>query len=395
MDRWTYQKEGDDGKGALGVSQADGASPLLSEKGVRLYDGDDRSAFENGTITLATQRISWTDNGGAHGGRTIELHLQHIVSVDVQLPSFLSSSSPKVVLKLTKVTEIERRQRPMSEWVRATVHADHCKMSFSSKDTAERVAGMIKDVVGAAAWKSVTVAASQKYGVGARVAREKKEIEESESSIQEAFRGDLEELKSRAKQMVSLSEAFTSKLKKGEVSDADTAEFQSYIVSLGISDPVTKNACGGSENKFHRELAAELGRFLAEPIAKNKGIMQLQDVYCLYNRARGTMLISPDDLVAAAELFEICGVALTLRTFDSGVKVIQATAQSDSVITERICGLMKDAVSMSPSKLAQLEDVSVTLAKEMLLSAERLGSLCRDDTVEGLNFYLNRFQTDG
>lgn len=33
------------------------------------------------------------------------------------------------------------------------------------------------------------------------------------------------------------------------------------------------------------------------------GIMPLPDVYCLYNRARGTELISPDDLLSAVRLF--------------------------------------------------------------------------------------------
>jgi ESCRT-II complex subunit VPS36 len=294
------------------------------------------------------------------------------------------------------VTATDRKSRPLSEWVRATVHADHCKIAFDhNKDAVERVAQMLQDIVTAGAWKSVAVAASKKYGVGARVAREKKEIEKSETSIKEAFKGDLEELKSRAKQMVALSEAFTARLKKGEVSDADTAEFQSYVVSLGISDPVTKKACGGSENKFHRELAVELGRFLAEPIEKSKGMMQLQDVYCLYNRARGTMLISPDDLVAAAELFEVTRVPLSLRTFDSGVKVIQASTQSDAAIAERISALLEETGSISPSVLAQREDISVTLAREMLLATERLGRVCRDDTVAGLAFFRNRFLTEG
>lgn len=32
--------------------------------------------------------------------------------------------------------------------------------------------------------------------------------------------------------------------------------------------------------------------------------MALTDVYCLLNRARGTELVSPDDLLAAARLME-------------------------------------------------------------------------------------------
>lgn len=148
------------------------------------------------------------------------------------------------------------------------------------QDQMEKLAQLIRDVITAAPWKTaLPIAASQRYGISALVAREKGEIARSRDAIREAFRGDLEELKVNAKKMVALSEAFTAKLRKGEVDDADAAEFQTYLTSLGIADPVTKKACGGSESKFHRELAAELGRVLSEPLAKHGGMMQLQDVY--------------------------------------------------------------------------------------------------------------------
>lgn len=46
MDRWTYQ--------SAGQSAPAGFEPLAHEKGVRLYDGDERSAFEGGTVTLTS-----------------------------------------------------------------------------------------------------------------------------------------------------------------------------------------------------------------------------------------------------------------------------------------------------------------------------------------------------
>ena len=46
---------------------------------------------------------------------------------------------------------------------------------------------------------------------------------------------------------------------------------------------------------------------------------------------------------------------------------------------------------MSASDLAHHQNVSVTLAKEMLLQAELRGLVCRDDSQEGLRFYPNRF----
>lgn len=51
----------------------------------------------------------------------------------------------------------------------------------------------------------------------------------------------------------------------------------------------------------------QLADFLVAPMARSGGMMPLPDVYCLYNRARGTELISPDDLASAVKLFPQVG----------------------------------------------------------------------------------------
>ena len=51
--------------------------------------------------------------------------------------------------------------------------------------------------------------------------------------------------------------------------------------------------------------------------------MQLTDIYCMYNRARGTTLISPDELAESCMLFKKLSLPLCLRTLESGVMVLQ------------------------------------------------------------------------
>jgi ESCRT-II complex subunit VPS36 len=46
---------------------------------------------------------------------------------------------------------------------------------------------------------------------------------------------------------------------------------------------------------YHEELAKQLADSLQKHLAKN-GMIALTDAYCLYNRARGTDLISPEDM---------------------------------------------------------------------------------------------------
>ncbi len=44
---------------------------------------------------------------------------------------------------------------------------------------------------------------------------------------------------------------------------------------------------------------AQLADFLALHLDKAQGVMTLPDVYCLFNRARGSELVSPEDLMKA------------------------------------------------------------------------------------------------
>lgn len=44
-------------------------------------------------------------------------------------------------------------------------------------------------------------------------------------------------------------------------------------------------------------LCMQLADFLTARVERAGGMMALPDVYCLFNRARGTELISPDDLL--------------------------------------------------------------------------------------------------
>jgi ESCRT-II complex subunit VPS36 len=64
---------------------------------------------------------------------------------------------------------------------------------------------------------------------------------------------------------------------------------------------VTRLSAG---REYHQQLARQIGDIL---LASNRlrrlgGMITLSDVYCLYNRARGTELVSPDDVLEASKL---------------------------------------------------------------------------------------------
>jgi ESCRT-II complex subunit VPS36 len=96
------------------------------------------------------------------------------------------------------------------------------------------------------------------------------------------------------------------------------------MLDMGIISPVTRENSGTA---YYEQLARQLAEFLSECMPKNKaGIMTLSDVYCMFNRARGVELVSPDDVYHAAVQQKKLQLGYHLRKFDGGLLVLQAGA---------------------------------------------------------------------
>ena len=96
-------------------------------------------------------------------------------------------------------------------------------------------------------------------------------------------------------------------------------------------------------------VAAQLADFMTPRLDRGSGMMALPDMYCLFNRARGAELISPDDLLSAAKLFPAIGARLSFRQFPSGVLVVQSSAHLDDQVS-RSCNhsVLLRALTLSP-----------------------------------------------
>ncbi|PKU82272.1 Vacuolar protein sorting-associated protein 36 [Dendrobium catenatum] len=237
-------------------------------------------------------------------------------------------------------------------------------------------------------------------GVAGILRKEQEMWESTDKSLQDAFQ-DLNALMSKAKEMVALAEKMRQKLLSGSAAQANAndeemgskQEMQDWLLSVGIVSPVTKESAGAL---YHQQLSRQLADFVKLPLEKSGGMIALIDVYCLFNRARGTELISPEDLLQACALWEKYEVPAMLRKFDSGVMVIQSKAHSDEEVFARIISLAQkpDALKMgiSPSDAALTLGIAPALAKEHLLNAESRGLLCRDVSPDGFRFYVNMFK---
>ncbi|BDA42551.1 probable vacuolar protein-sorting-associated protein 36 at C-terminar half [Coccomyxa sp. Obi] len=224
-------------------------------------------------------------------------------------------------------------------------------------------------------------------GVAGILRREEQLAATTDRTLEQAF-ADLRGLMAKAGDMVQLAERFRQALaeKAGtpEGTDRMDADMEAELISMGITSPVTKATAGAL---YHRELSRQLADFLVPRIDKAGGMMPLPDTYCLFNRARGTELISPDDLLTAVKLFSAVNSELSFRKFASGVLVVQSSSHND----EQMCAQLQELTGkqgfgrpLTSSDVSAALSVPIAIASEHLLAAEACGVLCRDDGPEGL-----------
>jgi ESCRT-II complex subunit VPS36 len=97
-------------------------------------------------------------------------------------------------------------------------------------------------------------------------------------------------------------------------------------------------------------------------------------------------------LYRAALQLDSLGLSFRLRKYESGVKVLEPKTLTDEFIADGIIALLKDHdKGLSALQLAFLTKISIIVAQEHLLLVERMGLVCRDDSIESLQFYPNLF----
>ncbi|ETE70809.1 Vacuolar protein-sorting-associated protein 36, partial [Ophiophagus hannah] len=299
---------------------------VTQQRGVRLYDGEEKVKFETGVLLLSTHRLIWRDQKNHECCMAVPL--SQIIFIEEQAAGI--GKSAKIVVHLHSVGS-NKDPGPFQ-----TSKYSYIKLSFKEHGQIEsrriRAAGIV--------------------GIERKLEERRKEmdknISEASSLLFQAFE-DLSKLMEKAKEMVELSKSIASKIreKQGDITEDE----------------------------------------------ERGGIMSLTEVYCLVNRARGLELLSPEDLVNACKMLESLKLPLRLRIFDSGVMVIELLSHNEEEMVASALETVSEKGSLTAEEFAKLVGMSVLLAKERLLLAEKMGQLCRDDSVEGLRFYPNLFLT--
>uniref|UniRef100_A0A1A8GEX3 Vacuolar protein-sorting-associated protein 36 n=1 Tax=Nothobranchius korthausae TaxID=1143690 RepID=A0A1A8GEX3_9TELE len=365
---------------------------VVQQRGVRLYDGDDKVKMELGVALLSTHRLIWRDIKNHEC--CLSIPLSQIIFFEEQAAGI--GKSAKIVVHLHPSSP-SKEPGPFQN-----SKYSYIKLSFKEHGQIEFYRRLTEEMT-QKRWETTPVSQPLSSGTGTQAGKTRavgivgieRKIEEkrkeTDKNISEAFE-DLSKLMVKAKEMVELSRSIASKIKdkQGDITEDETIRFKSYLLSMGIANPVTRET-HGSGTRYHMQLAKQLGDMLQAPLEERGGMMVLTEVYCLVNRARGMELLSPEDLLNACKMLESMRLPLRLRVFDSGVMVVQLQSHSEEEMIASALDSVLEKGSLTAEEFAKLLGLSVLLSKERLLLAEKVGHLCRDDSVEGLRFYPNRF----
>ncbi|XP_074284682.1 vacuolar protein sorting-associated protein 36 isoform X2 [Silene latifolia] len=370
--------------------------------------------FKSGLLTLTTHRLIWI-----HHNHAVFIPLSlitHIHPLSKSFKSLLSISSPRVRFdvsashsgrvdpssnpaqgRVVTVTVVMRGKADNHEVFYEKLWAAWRARSSQAHD--DGIASTRGEITSSSSSNSVAIKVPV-VGVAGILRKEQEMWESTDKSLHDAFQ-DLNALMSKAREMVMLAEKMRQKLLSAPNNQPGTAnddemgskeEIQDWLLSVGIISPVTKESAGAL---YHQQLSRQLADFVKIPLERAGGMINLIDVYCLFNRARGTELISPDDLLQACTLWEKLDVPVMLRKYDSGVMVIQSKSHSDEEVFGRIRMFILKPDSLrtgiSPSDAAITLGIAPAMAKEHLLAAESRGILCRDTSADGLRFFVNIF----
>uniref|UniRef100_A0A672HBK9 Vacuolar protein-sorting-associated protein 36 n=1 Tax=Salarias fasciatus TaxID=181472 RepID=A0A672HBK9_SALFA len=342
---------------------------VIQQRGVRLYDGDDKAKMDVGAALLSTHRLIWRDVKNHEC--CIAMPLSQIIFFEEQAAGI--GKSAKIVIHLHPAPA-NKEPGPYQN-----SKYSYIKLSFKEHGQIEFYRRLTEEMT-QKRWENTPV--SQPIPAGPQAGRTRavgivgieRKIEEkrkeTDKNISEVLQSKSFEILKNAKEMVEVSRSIANKIKEkqGDISEDETIRFKSYLLSMGIANPVTRET-HGSGTHYHLQLAKQLGDMLQAPLE----------------------LLSPEDLVNACKMFESLKLPLRLRVFDSGVMVVQLQSHSEEEMIASALDNVSEKGSLTAEEFAKLLGLSVLLSKERLLLAEKMGHLCRDDSVEGLRFYPNLF----
>ena len=343
----------------------------------------------NLTMQLTTHRtVFWgnDDNNNAKQKRSARfLHHSQIIHVTPETAYF---KTPKVLLNTAALGDLYLVFARDKARLRDDCYASLQKV-LSRKDWEDRVSTTSSS-------KAHRPTTTRRVGVDAVLTSNARRHQHAAKLTETAFSGDAEALLKEAKGLVQIIHKYVATLDRQQEGDGEeTAQLVGMLQNMGMTSALSKADFGGRQDAYMDQVARELADFMRPKFSATNPVMTLTDVYCLFNRARGSHLLSPEDALAAAHRCKDLQLGMSVHVFPSGLTVLQDDSRADpEMVAERLRKLLlqdRTTSFLTATEVSRQWHVSAVLAMEQLQAVERLGYLVRDETLESLRFYLNRF----
>ena len=156
--------------------------------------------------------------------------------------------------------------------------------------------------------------------------------------------------------MVQIAQTIKQKVSQKELTENEMSEIQEVMFNMGMGENFTTHVSKElSGKKFYKDLAAEIEKFLGSVINNERfsGVIGLIDLFCLYNRARGTDLVSPNDLSIACVTLDQTSQNFMLKTYTkTGIKCIQLRSFNEDAYFNKLASKLSQTPGMTADKLA-------------------------------------------
>jgi len=342
--------------------------------------------------TVTTHRIVF---GSSNREKPRQLHLKYIVSA-------IKSGGPTLFHPRTKYKVVLR-----------TISGDMIYLVFpledSSRESRDQMLNEIQSSLKRQLWlqqkleednlekRELKRKTQHKVGVGAILEQNQRRHQEAANVAKVAF-DDIDSFMKEASQLAKVIQKYVATLEKQKEIGEEDLKLTNMLQNMGMASALTKEKLG---DLYFDNLARQICDFLAKMkntknVLWKEGMMTLTDFYCIFNRARATNFISPQDLMICLDLCTELDLGFSKRVFDSGVIVIQDFDFDEDVMDKKLQTLVADAEkkSVTAMDVSRLLKINVILATEHLLLAEKREILCRDVTLEGIRFFCNSFLFD-
>lgn len=209
---------------------ADDETFVAKERTVKLYDGDEKTNYEDGEVVLTTHRLFWGRNGEISKGMTcVALQLSRVDSLYEEWASAnLFGKKKRLIVRLKPLSSNESKL----PGPRDGSTQNFIKLSTKT-GVSEEFINSFRETINAKIWDVNTREGDGPLKIKLRTGitgierslQEKQKFTEESVSI--AFQ-DLNKLMAMAQEMTNISKGISNKIKdkQGEISDDDTIKFK-------------------------------------------------------------------------------------------------------------------------------------------------------------------------